>query len=338
MKKRISLVMLFVMVLLAVTGCGGGSSAPAPAANKKMTIQLKWLPQSQFMGYYVAQAKGYYAAEGIDITILPGGSDIIPEQMVFNGAADVGVTWVSSLLKYQEQGWGLLHVSQTFQDSGMLLVSKAATGVETPMDLKGKKIGSWFGGNEYELFALLENNGIDREKDVTLVQQDFTMNQILDGRIDVASAMIYNEYGLLLAAGLKPEELRVIDFNKEGVAMMQDCLFVNKDWIKNNEELFVKFLRASNKGWADAVADPEGAAKIVFDVDKSVSLEHQTYMAKEVAKLTAPEGFDKANIGKTDMAAIQQTADISLRYGLLTKPALVTEDFFTNKYWEMSVK
>ena len=338
MKKRISLVMLFVMVLLAVTGCGGGSSAPAPAANKKMTIQLKWLPQSQFMGYYVAQAKGYYAAEGIDITILPGGSDIIPEQMVFNGAADVGVTWVSSLLKYQEQGWGLLHVSQTFQDSGMLLVSKAATGVETPMDLKGKKIGSWFGGNEYELFALLENNGIDREKDVTLVQQDFTMNQILDGRIDVASAMIYNEYGLLLAAGLKPEELRVIDFNKEGVAMMQDCLFVNKDWIKNNEELFVKFLRASNKGWADAVADPEGAAKIVFDVDKSVSLEHQTYMAKEVAKLTAPEGFDKANIGKTDMAAIQQTADISLRYGLLTKPASVTEDFFTNKYWEMSMK
>ena len=299
MKKRISLVMLFVMVLLAVTGCGGGSSAPAPAANKKMTIQLKWLPQSQFMGYYVAQAKGYYAAEGIDITILPGGSDIIPEQMVFNGAADVGVTWVSSLLKYQEQGWGLLHVSQTFQDSGMLLVSKAATGVETPMDLKGKKIGSWFGGNEYELFALLENNGIDREKDVTLVQQDFTMNQILDGRIDVASAMIYNEYGLLLAAGLKPEELRVIDFNKEGVAMMQDCLFVNKDWIKNNEELFVKFLRASNKGWADAVADPEGIrgqivkATVVLVKDRAVASEElakevQTYVKEKTAPYKYP--------------------------------------------------
>ncbi len=342
MKKGFSLLMVIVMVMLVfLAGCGGGSdpaTAEEPAGLEKMTVQMKWLPQAQFMGYYVAQAKGYYEEEGIDIELLPGGSDIIPEQMVFNGVADVGVTWVSSLLKYQEQGWDLKHVSQTFQNSGMLLVAKAESGIQTPADLAGKDIGSWFGGNEYELLALLETYGLDRNTDVNLVQQDFTMNQIIEDRIDVASAMVYNELGLLVSEGFPLEELTVIDFNDEGVAMMQDCMFVSQEWIEDNEDLFVRFLRASLKGWADAVEDPEGAAQIVYDVDGSVSIDHQTYMAQEVAKLTIPEGFDPAMIGYTDMDAIQQTADIAFRFGLLDEEASITESTFTNQYWEEAMK
>lgn len=356
MKKKCLSGLLAVCMLLAVvmTGCSSGSttgSTPAKTSNTpavsetgttapstldKLTIQLKWLPQSQFMGYYVAAAKGYYEEEGIDITILPGGSDIIPEQQVYNGVADVGVTWVSSLMKYQSQGWELQQVAQIFQKSALLLVSKASAGINSPADLAGKKVGSWFGGNEYEIYALLEANGLNRDSDLQLVQQDYTMNQILNNEIDAASAMTYNEYGLLLEAGLDASELNVLDMNEEGVAMLQDCLFVNSEWIAKNEDLFVRFLRASIKGWADASADPEAAGKIVYDVDQSVSLEHQIYMAKEVAKLTVPEGFDPAEIGYMDMAAVEQTGELAHKYGLLSSPAVITEETITSQYWKQA--
>ena len=363
MKKRFIMILMVLMMFTSLIGCSKESEketaaspanedAPAEAASAeapseessepveldKLTLQLKWLPQSQFMGYYVAEAKGYYEEEGIDIEILPGGADIIPEQQVYNGAADVGVTWVSTLLKYQSQGWELLHTAQIFQKSALLLVSKATAGISAPADLAGKKVGSWFGGNEYEIYALLEANGLDRDADLTLVQQDYTMNQLINDEVDAASAMIYNEYGLLLQAGIPASDLNVLDMNDEGVAMLEDCLFVNSEWITDNEDLFVRFLRASMKGWADAAADPEAAGKIVYDVDQSVSLEHQVYMAKEIAKLTVPEGFDPKNIGYIDMEAVQQTADLAYKYGLLTEPFVFTEENFTSKYFEAAIE
>lgn len=345
MKRKNSIIFLLVLMLLLITvgGCKSQTTSESSSTDQKkeaekVTLQLKWLPQSQFMGYYVADAKGYYKEEGIEIEILPGGADIIPEQQVYNGAADIGVTWVSTLMKYQEQGWGLQHVGQIFQKSAMLLVSKNKAGINSPKDLANKKVGSWFGGNEYEIFALLEANKLDREKDLKLVQQDYTMNQLISDEIDAASAMIYNEYGLLLESGIDKSELNVIDMNDEGVAMLEDCLFVNSEWIAKNEDLYVRFLRASIKGWADACADPEAAAKIVYDVDQSVSLEHQIYMAKEIAKLVVPEGFDAAKIGYMDNKAIQQTADLALKYGLLSKPAKISEETIVSKYWEEAVK
>lgn len=309
-----------------------------PVELDKVTLQLKWLPQSQFMGYYVAAANGYYEEEGIEIEILPGGSDIIPEQQVYNGVADIGVTWVSTLMKYQSKGWELAQVGQVFQKSAMLLVSKASTGINSTEDLVGKKVGSWFGGNEYEIYALLEAAGLDRDKDLELVQQDYTMNQLLNDEVDAASAMIYNEYGLLLASGLLASELNIIDMNDAGVAMLEDCLFVTNEWIAENEDLYVRFLRASIKGWAEASADPEAAGQAVYDVDNSVSLDHQIYMAEEIAKLVVPEGFDPADIGYMDMDAIKQTADLAFKYGLLTEEAIISDDTIMSKYWEEATK
>jgi len=317
MKKTIA-----VFCACAMAFCAASASFAAPAGKlDKVTLQLKWLPQSQFMGYYVADAKGFYKDEGIEIALLPGGSDIIPEQQVSTGVADVGVTWVSSLLKYQEKGWGFVEVAQVFQKSAMLLVSKSETGIKSAKDLKGKKVGSWFGGNEYELYALIESAGLNKDKDLKMVQQDFTMDQVKKGDVDAASAMTYNEYGLLLESGYTKDKLSVIDMNDAGVAMLEDCLFVSKKWAQKNPDLLSRFLRASIKGWAEACKDPEAAGKLVFDVDKSVSLQHQTYMAKEVAKLVVPSGFDAAKIGYIDPAAVKRTADYALKYGLLSKPA-----------------
>jgi len=353
-KKILALGLSVVMMGMMFVGCGTKSTETTGAKDtkesadttkgndgkmQKVNLQLKWLPQSQFMGYYVAAAKGYYKEEGIDINILPGGSDIIPEQNVYNGAADIGVTWVSSLMTYQAQGYELQEVAQMFQKSGLLLVSKKSAGINSPKDLTGKKVGNWFGGNEYEVLALLEKYKLDKNKDLKLVQQDYTMDQLKEGSIDAASAMTYNEFGLLLEGGISKEDLNVINMNDESVAMMEDCLFVNSTWAAKNKDLVVRFLRASIKGWKDACKDPEAAGKAVYDVDKSVSLEHQVYMAKEVAKLTSPEGFEASKIGQIDMKAIKQTGDFLKLYNKdLAKTPVVDDTTFTSKYWEEATK
>lgn len=231
-RKLLALGLIAVMMGTMLIGCGSKTAetnAPKETTKSedtskgndgkldKVNLQLKWLPQSQFMGYYVAASKGYYKEEGIDINILPGGSDIIPEQNVYNGVADIGVTWVSSLMTYQAQGYELQEVAQMFQKSGLLLVSKKATGINSPKDLTGKKVGNWFGGNEYEVLALLEKYKLDKNKDLSLVQQDYTMDQLKEGSIDAASAMTYNEFGLLLESGIAKEDLSVINMNDEGV-------------------------------------------------------------------------------------------------------------------------
>lgn len=352
-RKLLALGLIAVMIGTLLIGCG---SKPAEKVAKdttksadttkgndgkldKINLQLKWLPQSQFMGYYVAAAKGYYKDEGIDINILPGGSDIIPEQNVYNGVADIGVTWVSSLMTYQTQGYELQEIAQIFQKSGLLVASKKDAGIKSPQDLAGKKVANWFGGNEYEVLALLSKYKLDKNKDLNLVQQDFTMDQLKEGSVDAASAMTYNEFGLLLESGISKDDLNVINMNDEGVAMMEDCLFVNSEWASKNEDLMVRFLRASIKGWKDACADPEAAGKTVYDVDKSVSLEHQVYMAKEVAKLVSPEGFDSSKIGQIDMKAIKQTGDFLKLYNPdLAKTPVVDETTFTTKYWDKATK
>ena len=353
-KKLLALGLITVMMGMMLIGCGSKSSDTTDAKDTtksadttkgkdgqldKVNLQLKWLPQSQFMGYYVAASKGYYKDEGIDINILPGGSDIIPEQNVYNGVADIGVTWVSSLMTYQAQGYELQEVAQVFQKSGLLLTSKKSSGINSPKDLAGKKVGNWFGGNEYEILALLQKYNLDKNNDLKLVQQDYTMDQVKEGSIDAASAMTYNEFGLLLESGISKDDLNVINMNDEGVAMLEDCLFVNSEWASKNKDLLVRFLRASIKGWKDACADPEAAGKTVYDVDKSVSLDHQVYMAKEVAKLASPEGFESSKIGQIDMKAIKQTGDFLKLYNPdLAKTPVVDETTFTSKYWDEATK
>lgn len=345
MKKKIFAVLLSVaMIGSAITGCGSKKTETETTAKnsgelQKVKLQLKWLPQSQFMGYYVAKEKGYYKDAGIDIEILPGGSDIIPEQNVSNGVANIGVTWVSSLMTYQAQGYELQEVAQVFQKSGLLLTAKKASGISSPADLKGKKVANWFGGNEYEVLALLKKYNFDKEKDLQLVQQDYTMDQLKEGSVDAASAMTYNEFGLLLESGIAKDDLTVIDMNDEGVAMLEDCLFVNAKWGAENKDLLVRFLKASIKGWQDACKDPEAAGTTVYNVDKSVSKEHQIYMAKEVAKLVLPEGFDSAKIGQIDTEAVQQTADFLKLYNKdLAKTPVVDDKTFNPEYWKEATK
>lgn len=350
-KVQASLVIMLVIMITMLAGCGGmksastdtGTTANANEATSTepvtVKLQLKWVPQAQFAGYFVAKDKGYYEQEGLNVEILPGGPDIVPEQQVAGGSADIGVDWVGSLLTSQEQEMPLIQIAQIFQKSGLVVVSKKSAGMNTPADLKGKKVGNWMGGNEFELLALFDKYGLDPNKDVSFTKQGFTMDQFLGGELDAASAMTYNEYQILLESGLKDSELNVIDMNDEGIAMLEDNLFANKEWLDANKETAAKFVRASLKGWKDAIADPEAAVDSVMKQAESGSTtkEHQLKMMQEVAKLIQPEGFDETKMGYTDDKMFQQTADIALKFGVIKEAANVQEAY-TNEIVDMASK
>lgn len=331
-KYQSLLVALFVVVLM-LAGCSDENES---ADGTPITLQLKWVPQAQFAGYFVALEKGYYKDAGLNVTIAPGGPDIVPEQQVANGSAQIGVDWVASLLPHQEQGMPLVEIAQIYQQSGLQLVTMKDSGIASAADLKGKSVGNWMGGNEFELLALFDKYKLDKNKDLDFVKQAFTMDQFLTGELDAASVMTYNEYHIVLASGVNESELNVIDMNEEGVAMLEDNLFANSDWLKDNKESAAAFVKASIKGWQDAIKNPEEAVDIIMAQaeEGSTTKEHQLIMMKEVAKLVVPEGFDSANIGVIDEDMYQQTADIALKYGVIKKAADIKKSY-TNEIMDM---
>ena len=224
----------------------------------KVTLQSKWVVQSQFAGYYAAKAKGYYKQAGLDIAIKAGGPDIIPEQVVLGKQAEFGINWFPSLLANRDTGSDLVNIGQVYARSGTTEVTFKSSGINTFKKMRGKKFGVWIFGNEFEQRAALVKNGMNPDKDVTLVKQNFDMLAFLSGEIDAASAMTYNELAQVLEVK-NPDtgklytlkDLNVFKYSDLGTGMLQDGIFVRGDWIKDkaNQSTAVKFLEASFKGW-----------------------------------------------------------------------------------------
>jgi len=319
-----------VISLLADQGMGQGAD--------KVTLQLKWVTQAQFAGYYAAKARGLYSAEKLDVTIRPGGPDIVPEQVVAGGGAQFGIDWLPSLLSARDQGAPLVNIAQVFAHSGMRELAFKTSGIKGPADLRGRRVAVWFGGNEFELLATLDKYKIDRNRDVTLVQQPFDMNLLLSKQVDAAAAMTYNEYKQVLDAGVKPDDLVVIDFNKEGTAMLEDGVFVRGDWLRSaaNKAIAARFLRASLKGWQLCRERPADCVEIVLKESPVLGRDHQTWMMAEINKLVWGPPTPPGPVGKMDPAAFTQTADIALKFGVIKKPADTTA--YTHEIWELAQK
>lgn len=259
-----------------------------------VTLQLKWVTQAQFAGYYVAKDKGFYDEEGLNVTILPGGPDVAPTQVIAGGGADVVVDWMPSALAAREKGLPLVNIAQPFKSSGMMLTCRKDAGVETPADFKGKTLGVWFFGNEYPFLSWMSKLGYSTEggpDGVTVLKQGFNVDPILQGQAACVSTMTYNEYWQIIDAGLKPEELVVFKYEDQGVATLEDGMYVMEEKLADPAftDKMVRFVRASMKGWKYAEANPDEAAMIVLDNDASGAQTeaHQKRMMGEVAKLTA---------------------------------------------------
>ena len=246
---------------LATAGGSGGQQLT------KITFQSKWVVQSQFAGYYVAKAKGYYKQLGLDVTIKPGGPDISPEQVVLGGQAEIGTNWMPSLLTQRDTGSDLVNIGQVYARSGTTEVTFKSSGINTFKKMKGKKFGVWILGNEFEQQAALVKNGLDPKKDVTLVKQNFDMVAFLNGEIDAASAMTYNELAQVLETKNPKtdklytlKDLNVFKMSAIGTGMLQDGIFVRGDWIKSkaNQATATKFLQASFRGWIYCRTPREG--------------------------------------------------------------------------------
>ena len=303
-------------------------AAAAPAAELiPVRLQLQWVTQSQFAGYYAALDQGYYKEEGLDVKILEGAVEIVPQQVVAAGEAEFGIAWVPKVLASREQGADLVNIAQVFQRSGTLEVSWKDSNITKPEDWKGMRIGTWGYGNEFELFAALRKAGIepDNPADVTIVQQPFDMSLLLNKEIDAAEAMIYNEYAQVLEATnpatgklYQPEDLNVISFNDAGTAMLQDHVFARESWLKEagNEETAVKFLRASFKGWIFCRDNVDACVQIVLANGPTLGQGHMTWQLNEINGLIWPSA---GGIGIMDAAAWQQTVSISTEFKVLTK-------------------
>lgn len=307
MKKTLGLTLALAMTLMA----------GAAHAADKVTLQLKWVAQAQFAGYFVAQDKGFYEEAGLDVEIKPGGPDIAPEQVIAGGGADVIVNWMGGALSAREKGVGLVNIAQPFKKAGMQLVCPADGPIKTEADFKGHTLGVWFFGNEYPFYAWMNKLGLSTDggpDGVTVLKQSFDVQPLIQKQADCISVMTYNEYWQLIDAGYKPEDLIVFNYSEMGNDLLEDGLYAMEDDLADPAfaEKMVKFVTASMKGWEYAIANPDEAAEIVMD-NGGQDENHQKRMMGEVAKL----------IGEPDAklieAAYERTAQALLDQKIITK-------------------
>lgn len=285
-----------------------GLAASAALAADEVTLQLKWVTQAQFAGYYVAKDKGFYEEEGLDVTILPGGPDIAPTQVIAGGGADVTVEWMPAALAAREKGLPLVNIAQPFKSSGMMLTCWKDAGISSPEDLKNRTLGVWFFGNEFPFMSWMSQLGISTdgkgENGVEVLKQGFNVDPLLQRQADCISTMTYNEYWQVIDAGVSPDELVTFKYEDQGVATLEDGLYVLEENLSDAAftDKMERFVRASMKGWKYAEENPDEAAEIVLENDATGAQteEHQKRMMGEIAKLTAgsngaldPADFDR---------------------------------------------
>ncbi|MDX8346398.1 ABC transporter substrate-binding protein [Cognatiyoonia sp. IB215446] len=303
-------------MLAAALAAGLGGTAQADGHANDVTLQLQWVTQSQFAGYYVALDQGFYEEEGLNVTILPGGPDIAPPQVLAGGGADVMLNWMPSALAAREKGLPVVNIAQPFKTSGLMLTCWKDTGIESVEDFRGKTIGVWFFGNEYPFLSWMSQAGIPTDggdDGVTVLRQGFNVDPLLNREADCISTMTYNEYGQVLDAGVSEDELVTFKYEEQGVATLEDGIYALEENLEDPVfvDKMVRFVRASMKGWKWAEENPEDAAGIVLDYDETGAQGEaaQIRMMGEIAKLTA--GSD----GSLDPADFQRTVDTLLAGG-----------------------
>jgi NitT/TauT family transport system substrate-binding protein len=326
--RRYWVVPLAALVLVgAVWAAAGAGASTGKAAATKVTLQLKWVTQAQFAGYYAAAAKGYYKQTGLDVRIKVGGPDIIPEQAVAGGGAEFGIDWLPSLLSARDKGTKLVNIAQVFTRSGMTQLTWKDSGINSIAKMKGKKVGNWLGGNEFELFAALTRAGMNpsANKGVTIVKQPFDMNLFLNRQIDSASAMTYNELAQVLETKnpktkklTKLSELNVIKMESIGTGMLEDGIFTTEKWIKDkaHQATAKKFLAASFKGWIWCRDHVKDCTNIVLKQGPTLLKGHQTWQMNEINALIWPAS---KGIGVMNKAAFDRTAKIAKQFKVIKK-------------------
>jgi NitT/TauT family transport system substrate-binding protein len=318
---------LCVVALSLWAGLGTAKAQPRAAKLDKLTVQLKWVTQSQFAGYYAAVTKGYYKAFGLDVTLKVGGPSITPEQVVASGQAQIGIDWLPSLLATRDTGTNLVNIAQMFARAGMTEITWKDSGINSIAAMKGKTVGVWCCGNQFELYAALTKHGMDptKQQGVKIFNQPFTMTDFLARRIDAAAAMTYNELAQVLESK-NPKtgklytlaDLNVFPLQKEGTSMLEDGLFADQSWVNSNRDVAMRFIAASDRGWIYCRDHVQECTNIVVKNGTALPAGHQLWQMNEINKLIWPNAN---GIGIMNPGAFKQTAAIALKYKVIKKAA-----------------
>jgi NitT/TauT family transport system substrate-binding protein len=319
-----------LLVAIAVSlwaGLGTASAQPRAAKLDKVTLQLKWVTQSQFAGYYAAVEKGYYKAFGLDVTLKVGGPSITPEQVVASGQAQIGIDWLPSLLATRDTGTNLVNIAQMFARSGMTEITFKSSGITSIAGMRGKTVGVWCCGNQFELYAALTKHGMNPEKNqgVKIFNQPFTMTDFLGKRIDAAAAMTYNELAQVLESKnpgtgklYTLADLNVFKLQNEGTSMLEDGMFADASWLSAHRDIAMRVIAASDRGWAYCRDHVQECTNIVVKKGTALPAGHQLWQMNEINKLIWPNA---KGIGVMDPAAFARTAAIALKYKVIKKAA-----------------
>lgn len=343
------LLVVFAALALLASACGsdddvdaGGSDDPVECETiDDVSLQLQWFAQAQFAGYYAAADEGIYEEFCLNVTVVEGGVDIVPQQQLASGAVDFAISWVPRVLASREGGIDVVNVAQVFQRSGTLQVSFADSGISSPSDFAGKKIGSWGFGNEFELLAGSRANGVEPGTDYEIVQQSFDMTGLLSGEIDAAQAMIYNEYAQVLetvndATGelYTADDLTVIDWNDVGTAMLQDAIWADGARLADADyqDITTRFIAGSVKGWAWCRDNADACVDVVLNNGPTLGVSHQTWQLNEINNLIWPS---PGGGGVMDQDLWDQTVDIAVAESVLADVPDATS--FTTEYAEAAV-
>jgi len=360
MRRGLFAASVFTVAALALAACSGSPDASDSGSGDdfdpitSLKLQLQWLPQAQFAGYYVAQEKGYFKDEGFDdVEIIPSGGDIVPQDALVDGDVDFAIAWVPKVLGTLEAtGVELTDIAQVFQKSGTLQVSWKGDGITSVADFEGKRIGSWGFGNEWEIFAAMAAEDLDSTT-VSITTQDFSMNALLDRDVDAAQAMTYNEWAQILEVKnpdtgqlYQPEDFDVVSYEDTEGAMLQDAVWADTQRLKDDPayaDAVVRFLKAITKGWVYARDNAEESASIVYDIASTaeaafpVGPVHQQWMMNEVNKLI----WTGADFGLIDKAAWDKTVDGALSAKnqddlelITTEPA---DSAYSNEYMQQAL-
>ena len=317
-----------------IAGLTLAASSSLLHAADDVTLQLKWVTQAQFAGYFVAQDQGFYEAENLNVTINPGGPDVSPPQVIAGGGADVVIDWMPSALASREKGLALVNIAQPFKSSGMMLTCRKDSGITSPADLSDKTLGVWFYGNEYPFLSWMSKLGLATDGSaggVSVLRQGFNVDPILQKQAECVSTMTYNEYWQIIDAGLDADELVNFKYEEQGVATLEDGLYVLEKNLADAAfvDKMARFVRASMKGWEWARANSDAAADIVLENDQTGAQteEHQRRMMAEVNKLTT-------NGGKLSTSDYQRTVETLMNGGSDPVISSVPKGAWTHKVWD----
>jgi NitT/TauT family transport system substrate-binding protein len=327
-KSLLALALAAVTVAALAAALGMGRAQAAPKLTH-VTLQLKWVTQSQFAGYYAAVEKGYYKKAGLDVTLKVGGPDITPEVVVASGGAEFGLDWLPNLLATREKGGKIVSIAQVFARSGMTELTWKDSGINTIAKMKGKKVGVWCCGNQPELFAALTKNGINpaSKSAVTIVNQPFTMDLFLQRKVDAAAAMTYNELAQVLENKnpktgklYKLSDLNVFKMASPavGTGMLEDNIFTTQKYLSDpsHSQTITNFLKASFQGWIYCRDHVSDCTNIVLKNGTALGKGHQTWQMNEISKLVWP---NPSGVGLVPTSALNATAKIAKTYGVIKK-------------------